>query len=70
MAIREISKSGLYFYQLLNEIGIKVTHVNLCGDNKSALTLSMHNTQNNKTRHIDISYFFIRELVESIMFIF
>lgn len=68
MAIREISKSGLYFYQLLNEIGIKVTHVNLCGDNKSALTLSMHNTQNNKTRHIDISYFFIRELVEARLF--
>lgn len=68
MAIKEVTKTGLYFYQLLNEIGIPVNYVNLCGDNKATLTMSSHNTQNHKSRHISISYFFIRELVEKRQF--
>lgn len=64
MSIREGVTTGKYFFDLLNEIGITVQYINLCCDNRAALTLSSHNADNGKSRHINISYFYIRDLVE------
>lgn len=63
MAISEGNKEAIYFRNLLVEIGFNIGYVDLCVDNIAALTLSSHNTQHQKTKHIAIRYHKIRQLV-------
>lgn len=44
---------------------MKTPFIEVVGDNQSALTLSAHNTQHKKTKHIDLKYHHIRNLVEN-----
>lgn len=59
VAMTESAKSGLYFKNLLKEINMTTTYINMCGDNLSALTLSAHKTVHQKTKHIDVKYHFL-----------
>ena len=59
----ESAKSGLYFKNLLKEIKLTTSYINMCGYNLSALTLSAHKTVHQKTKHIDVKYHFLRSLV-------
>ena len=61
----ESAKSGLYFNNLLKEINLATSYMNLCGDNMSALTLSAHKAVHQKTKHIDVKYHFLRGLVSN-----
>ena len=61
----ESAKSGLFFNNLLNEINLLASVINLCGDNMSALTLSAHMAVNQETKHIDVEYHFLRGLVSN-----
>ena len=63
VALSDAARSSVYFRNLLIELGLKCTFVNLIGDNISALTLSSHRALNQKTKHIDVRYHFIRSLV-------
>jgi hypothetical protein len=65
VAMTESAKSGLYFKNLLKEINMTTTYINMCGDNLSALTLSAHKTVHQKTKHIDVKYHFLRSLVSN-----
>ena len=37
----------------------------IVGDNIGALTLASHNTQHRKTKHIDLRYHHVRDLIET-----
>ena len=63
IALAEAAKSGLYFSNLLAELELPTAYINLCGDNISSLTLSAHKAVHQKTKHIDVKYHFIRDLV-------
>ena len=63
----ESAKSGLYFSNLLKELELPCGYINLCGDNISSLTLSAHKAIHQKTKHIDVKYHFIRDLVSKKM---
>ena len=65
VALAESAKSGLYFNNLLKEINLTTSYVNLCGDNLSALTLSAHKAVHQKTKHIDVKYHFLRSMVDN-----
>lgn len=52
MSVKEGITTGKYFYDLLNEISIPIQYINLCCDNRAALTLSSHNANSGKSRHI------------------
>ena len=52
VAMTESAKSGLYFKNLLKEINMTTTYINMCGDKFSALTLSAHKTVHQKAKHI------------------
>lgn len=58
-------KEGLFIRNLLKELGFKIGYINLCGDNMSSLTLSSHSTLHQRTKHIDIKYHRLRQLIES-----
>lgn len=65
IALNDAVKSGKSILNMLQQMKIKVSYIDLVGDNCSALTLAAHNTLHKRTKHIDIKYHYIRELVEN-----
>ena len=63
ISLSEGIKSSIYFRNLLKEMKSSTTVIDLIGDNKASLTLSSHNTQHQKTKHIDVRYHHFRDLV-------
>ncbi|MGV7959536.1 Ty1/Copia family ribonuclease HI, partial [Mycobacterium kansasii] len=50
--------------RMLNDYGIVLDTMLLCYDNSSAINISKHPIQHSRTKHIDIRYHYIRDLVE------
>ena len=50
---------------MLNDYGLEYDTVTLYCDNMSAINISKNHVQHLRTKHIDIRYYFIRELVEN-----
>ena len=63
VALAESAKSGLYISNLSEEISLPSGYINLCGDNVFAPTLAAHKTVDQKIKHVDVKYYFIRDLV-------
>ncbi len=57
------TRHALYMRNLLNELNIAVNPLKIVNDNQSALMMGTHSTGRNK--HIEIKYFFTRQLVEN-----
>jgi hypothetical protein len=66
MALAEAGKHAVWFRRLLNGFGIPGMSkpVILRGDNKGSLALGQDPVFHKRTKHIDIRYRFIRELVD------
>ncbi len=54
---------ALYVKKFLKELNLSVNPLNIVNDNQSALMMGIHSTGRNK--HIEIKYFFTRQLVEN-----
>ena len=54
----------LWMKQMLSDYGLKQDVMTLFCDNMSAISISKNPVQHSRTKHIDIRYHFIRELVE------
>ncbi|CAI0435035.1 unnamed protein product [Linum tenue] len=54
----------LWLKSQLNDYGLKVSSVPLYCDNTSAICMTKNPVQHSRTKHIDIKYHFIRELVK------
>lgn len=65
VSLSDAGRSSIFFCNLLNEIGMHCSYSDLVGDNISSLTLSSHKALNQKTKHIDVRYHFIRSLVQA-----
>ena len=50
--------------QMLSDYGLEQNIMTLLCDNMSAISISKNPVQHSHTKHIDIQYHFIRELVE------
>ncbi|XP_062075027.1 secreted RxLR effector protein 161-like [Humulus lupulus] len=55
----------LWMKQMLRDYGLCLDTLTIYCDNTSAINLSKNPVQNSRTKHIDIRYHFLRELVES-----
>lgn len=49
---------------LLNELGFIENKVELCSDNQSAIFLSRNPVFHDRTKHIDVKFHFIRDIIE------
>ena len=61
------AKTGLYYLQLLSEMGLVVTPVLLCNDNRSAWQV-VHGANLTRSRHISYRALHIRDLVADKLF--
>ena len=62
-SLSECAKHSLWYKNLLNELGIKINNVKIFVDNKATIYNSENQSINPKSKHIDIRYHHIRDLV-------
>jgi hypothetical protein len=66
MALAAVVTELLWVHSLLSELGIKHSHpMTVYIDNQAAKALAENPIAHQRTKHIDIRYFFIRETIES-----
>ena len=65
MAATHASKETVWFQRLCSEIGFKQQAVRIYCDNQSAIFLAKNPAYHSRTKHIDVQYHFVRDMVES-----
>ena len=68
VALSEVSREVIYIKRLLQHMGFEKyvqLPINVYCDNQSAIQLSKNAVFHKRSKHIDISYHFVRELVEN-----
>jgi Reverse transcriptase (RNA-dependent DNA polymerase) len=66
MGICEVVKEVLYLKMLIEEIGFKVeTPITINVDNQSSIQISENDIHHDRTKHIDIKFYFIRNLIDT-----
>ncbi|GJR88650.1 retrovirus-related pol polyprotein from transposon TNT 1-94 [Tanacetum coccineum] len=65
MALTEAVKESIWLKGLLIELGVNLRSVVVNCDNQSAIHLSRNEMFHERTKHINVRYHFIREIVES-----
>lgn len=64
-SIYSLTQETQYIKTLLNELGIETINARIYCDNQSSIAISNNPSMHSRTKHIDIKYHFIRELVET-----
>ena len=64
MAATHASKEAIWLQILCSGIGLVQKDIRIYCDNQSAIFLAKNPTHHSKTKHIDIQYHFVRDMVE------
>ncbi|GJU57696.1 transposable element [Tanacetum coccineum] len=70
MAMTETVKEVIWLQGLLGELGIKQKFVTMHSDSQSAIHLAKNKVYHARTKHIDVRYHFIREILEEVQLMF
>lgn len=63
IALGEASKEAMWLRGFINELGFEQDRVEIFCDSQSAIALSRNPVHHEKTKHVDVKYNFVRELV-------
>jgi len=64
MAIIEVVKEAIWLHGLLKDLGVGQKQLELYSDSQSAINLAKNQVFQARTKHIDIRYHFVREILE------
>lgn len=64
MSLSDASRQLQWMHSLLSELGIHIKAIPLCGDNQGAIFIASNPVQERRTKHIDIRYHYIRQILE------
>ncbi|KZV27844.1 hypothetical protein F511_36122 [Dorcoceras hygrometricum] len=65
MAVTEAFKEAKWFKGFMEELGCEQKSLIVHCDNQSAIHLSKHQVFHERTKHIDVRFHFVREIIES-----
>ena len=65
IALTEAVKEGSWLRGLIGDLGIHQPRVTIHCDSQSAIHLANHQTYHERTKHIDVRFHFIRDVIES-----
>jgi len=65
MALTDAAKEAIWLKGLVNELGFTQKTVNIHCDSQSAIALAKNAVYHERTKHIDVKYHFIRDLVNN-----
>ncbi|GMP35489.1 hypothetical protein CsSME_00007899 [Camellia sinensis var. sinensis] len=63
MAVTEAFKEAMWLHGLIEDLGIVQKHVEVFCDSQSAICLAKNQVHHARTKHIDVRFHFIREIV-------
>ncbi|KAF5951571.1 hypothetical protein HYC85_009515 [Camellia sinensis] len=63
MAVTEAFKEAIWLHGLIEDLGIVQKHVKVFCDSQSAICLAKNQVHHARTKHIDVRFHFIREIV-------
>ena len=64
MAITEAVKEAIWLQGLLENLGLAQEHINVYYDNQSAIHLTKNQVYHARTKHIDVRFHFVREIID------
>ena len=64
MATTEAVKEAIWLQGLLDELGFRQKHIKVHCDSQSAIHLAKNQVYHARTKHIDVKYHFVREILE------
>ena len=64
MALSDCSREVMWIHNMFTELGYKVGPLPICSDNQGALFVSENAVTEKRTKHIDIRYHYIRDVIE------
>ena len=65
MAATEAVKEAIWLKGLLSDLGVIQENIAVFCDNQSAIFLAKNLTYHARTKHIDVKYHYVREIIES-----
>jgi hypothetical protein len=66
MAINDVAKEIMWMRMILGELGLKVvTPTIIYVDNQPAIRISENDSEHDRTKHIDIRHYVIRDLIKN-----
>ncbi|KAH9714714.1 Integrase catalytic domain-containing protein [Citrus sinensis] len=65
MAATEAVKEAIWLKGLLGDLGVIQENITVFCDNQSAIFLAKNQTYHARTKHIDVKYHYVREIIES-----
>nr|KYP64654.1 Retrovirus-related Pol polyprotein from transposon TNT 1-94 [Cajanus cajan] len=65
IALTEGAKEGAWLKRLIGDPGINQSRVTINCDSQSAIHLANHHTYHERTKHINVRYHFIRDMIET-----
>ena len=64
MAMTEAIKEAIWLQGLLDDLGVDQDHLSVHCDSMSAIFLAKNQVHHSRTKHIDVRYHFVREIIE------
>ncbi|KAE8708400.1 putative sphingolipid transporter spinster-like protein 2-like [Hibiscus syriacus] len=64
MAVTEAVKEAIWFQGFLGELGMEHKHIKVHCDSQSVIHLAKNQVYHARTKHIDVRYHFVREILE------
>jgi len=64
MAITEVVKEAIWLHGLLKDLGVVQKQLELYSDSQSVIHLAKNQVFHARTKHIDVRYYFVREILE------
>jgi hypothetical protein len=64
MALSDCSRQVVWMHTLLGELGYHLKPIPICGDNQGSIFIACNPVTEKRSKHIDIRYHYIREVVE------
>lgn len=64
-SLSECSKQCIWYRSILNEFNYKIDTMNINVDNKATIFISNNETVNQRTKHIDVRFHYVRELIKT-----
>ena len=64
MALSDCSRQVVWMHTLLGELGYHLKPIPICGDNQGLIFIACNPVTKKRSKHIDICYHYIREVVE------
>src|SRR6266436_185325 len=64
MALSDCSRQVVWMHTLMGELGYNLKPIPICGDNQGSIFIASNPVTEKQSKHIDIRYHYIREVIE------